>query len=128
MKNYIDTNNKIWGFDDTQTALIPAGAVEIPRIYTFDQFPYLTLVNGAVSYDKAAHDAAVSAEQITSCKTKAQELLKATDWATLSDVTTGSPKLTNQEEFLSYRSALRDLAVNPVENPAWPTSPVEAWE
>lgn len=62
------------------------------------------------------------------CKLQALILLQSTDWATLSDVTIGNPKLTNQNEFLSYRSVIRGLAVNPVENPNWPTIPTETWE
>lgn len=63
MNEYITPDNKIWGFDSTQTALIPADAVLIPPIYTPDQIPYLTLVNGTIVYNQAAHDAAIQQQQ-----------------------------------------------------------------
>jgi len=127
MNHYIDTNNKLWGFDETQISLIPADAVKIPDTYAFSQYPYLTLVDGVINYDAAAYDAAIEAEQLAACKTKAQSLLAATDWVTLSDITTGSPKLTNQADFLAYRSAVRSLAVNPITSPNWPVLPTEQW-
>ena len=63
----------------------------------------------------------------TDCKTKAQQLLQATDWVTLSDITTGTHRLTNQADFLAYRDSLRGLVINPVANPTWPTLPTEQW-
>lgn len=128
MSIYIDTDNKILGFDDSQADLIPSGAVEIPSTYTPNQYPYITLVSGAIKYNKSAYDAAVNAKQLADCKAKAQNLLNATDWSTLNDVTTGTPRLSNQSEFIAYRSQLRTLALYPVANPEWPTAPTEAWE
>lgn len=61
------------------------------------------------------------------CKEQAVNLLKLTDWATLSDLTIESPKLLNQGEFLAYRQAVRSLVVNPVANPSWPTMPKAQW-
>ena len=63
------------------------------------------------------------------CKTKASELLYATDWATITDITNtaNSPYLTNQADFIAYRNALRKLAVNPVADPVWPTLPNAVW-
>jgi hypothetical protein len=127
MKHYIDTNNKIWGFDDSQSALIPAGAVYIPLNYNSDEYPFLTLVNGVIHLHRNEYTAYLEAKALSACKTQAQALLSATDWVTLSDVTAGSPKLVNQAEFLTYRSAVRALAVNPVESPTWPTLPKEQW-
>ena len=57
MNHYITTDNKIWGFDDFQKSLIPSDAILIPESYTFDQFPYLTLVNGIIQYNQNQHDA-----------------------------------------------------------------------
>lgn len=57
MNHYITTDNKLWGFDDTQTHLIPSGAILIPESYAFDTYPYLTLVNGEIVYDQSKHDA-----------------------------------------------------------------------
>jgi hypothetical protein len=63
------------------------------------------------------------------CKNKASELLYATDWTTIADVTNpaNSPYLTNQDAFIAYRNALRKLAVNPVDDPVWPTLPTATW-
>ena len=56
------------------------------------------------------------------CKAKAKELIAATDWAVLPDVS-----LTNKSEFEAYRATLRSLILNPVENPQWPTEPQPVW-
>jgi hypothetical protein len=63
------------------------------------------------------------------CKQKAQSLLKATDWTEIPSVTNtaNTPHLVNFSEFLSYRNAIRALAVNPIVNPTWPTAPSEQW-
>jgi len=127
MNHYIDTNNKLWGFDDTQTNLIPVGAVLIPTTYTPDQYPYLTLVNGRINFNSTAYATATQADKLAACKSQAQQLLQATDWTTLADITTSSPRLANQPEFLAYRSAVRTLAIRPVINPTWPTLPKESW-
>jgi len=63
MNHYITPDNQKWGFDDTQTVLVPAEAVLIPSSYTVDQIPYLTLVNGVITYNQAQHDADVTAQQ-----------------------------------------------------------------
>jgi hypothetical protein len=68
-----------------------------------------------------------NAYTISQVKEKASSLLSATDWATLSDVTSGSPKLNNQAEFITYRQEVRAIAVNPTANPNWPTKPTEQW-
>jgi len=90
-------------------------------------------INGnSISVSPATIEAELATLQaaalITNCKSKAQSLLSDTDWVTLSDVTTGNPRLTNQEDFLSYRSAVRSYAISPVSNPIWPIKPSESWE
>lgn len=92
----------------------------------------VTDANGnTITIDPAVVSAKLASLQsdyaLAKVKEKAQSLLQATDWATLSDVTTGSPKLTNQSDFLTYRNALRSIAVNPIDNPVWPTLPSEQW-
>jgi hypothetical protein len=64
-----------------------------------------------------------------SCKQKASELLYATDWTTIPDVASSlnSPYLTNQAKFITWRSQIRQLAVNPVADPTWPTEPTPVW-
>ena len=57
-------------------------------------------------------------------------LLEQTDWASLPDVANSSKKpfLTNQADFLTYRNALRKIALNPTEGIiSWPTKPTASW-
>jgi hypothetical protein len=57
--------------------------------------------------------------------------LQSTDWTTIpdvSDATKSNPYLSNAQEFVVYRNAVRQYAINPVEgNITWPTRPNEAW-
>lgn len=56
--------------------------------------------------------------------------LKNSDWVELPSVsaTTSKPYLTNVNEFIAYRDALRAIAVNPVAGDiTWPVKPVELW-
>ena len=67
---------------------------------------------------------------LTACTQEASRLLYETDWTTIPDVADpnkSNPYLTNSQEYIVYRSALRQLAVYPVANPTWPTKPTSAW-
>lgn len=64
------------------------------------------------------------------CKKQASLLLYETDWTTIPDVadsTKSNPYLVNTSDFVTYRNALRQLAVHPVANPVWPTKPTAVW-
>lgn len=63
------------------------------------------------------------------CKEQASQLLYETDWTTIPDVAdpANSPYLTNQAEFIAWRSQIRALAVNPVADPIFPPKPNEIW-
>lgn len=63
------------------------------------------------------------------CKKDASALLYDTDWTTIPDVAdpANTPYLTNQAEFIAWRSQVRALAVNPVVDPVFPPKPVEVW-
>jgi hypothetical protein len=63
------------------------------------------------------------------CKKQASELLYETDWTTIPDVadSVNSPYLTNQSEFIAWRSQIRALAVNPIVDPVFPPKPNEVW-
>lgn len=63
------------------------------------------------------------------CKAQASKLLYETDWTTIADVANpaNSPYLKNQAEFVSWRSQIRALAVNPVVDPVFPPKPNEVW-
>lgn len=69
--------------------------------------------------------------QVTN-KTEAVYLLQQTDWAATVDITDpqySNPYLGNQDAFLSYRSDVRKIAVNPPTTPVtnWPTVPTAVW-
>jgi hypothetical protein len=67
---------------------------------------------------------------LDACKKQASQLLYETDWTTIADVADpnkSSPYLLNQADFVTYRSALRKLAVYPEAAPVWPTKPQEQW-
>ena len=69
------------------------------------------------------------AELMAQCKKTASDILYQTDWTSIPDIASPSnnPYLTNQLEFLAYRSVIRGYAVNPVPNPTWPTAPTAVW-
>jgi hypothetical protein len=64
-------------------------------------------------------------------KQTAISILEATDWTTISDVgdpTKSNPYLSNVQDFIIYRNAVRQYALNPVAgNLNWPTKPIEMW-
>ena len=69
-------------------------------------------------------------EPFDKCKKQASVLLYETDWATIPDVadpTKSNPYLTNSAAFVTYRSAVRKLAVTPVVNPVFPVAPNAQW-
>lgn len=57
--------------------------------------------------------------------------LQATDWATIPDVADpakSDPYLSNAQDFVTYRNAVRQYAVYPVAGAInWPTVPQEVW-
>lgn len=64
-------------------------------------------------------------------KQTAVSKLQITDWTTIPDVgdpTKSNPYLSNVQEFVTYRNAVRQYAINPVAgNINWPTVPQEIW-
>jgi len=77
---------------------------------------------------KAQHDQQVQAQN----KQQATQLLTNTDWTSIpsvGDPAQSNPYLVNQAAFLSYRSQVRAIAVNPPTTPVttWPTLPTEQW-
>lgn len=66
-------------------------------------------------------------------KAEAITRLQSTDWAATVDIADpqySNPYLANQDAFLSYRSQVRAIAVNPpttVVDP-WPVEPTAVWE
>lgn len=101
----------------------------------YQLYPQVVTISDDVAYDEqgniVVYDPVVVQEQAdkNTCKQQAQELLASTDWTTIADVADPeyNPYLMNQREFKQYRSVLRNLAVNPVANPIFPTQPIEQW-
>jgi hypothetical protein len=64
-------------------------------------------------------------------KQTAVSFLQQTDWTTIPDVsdpTKSNPYLSNANDFVTYRNAVRQYAINPVAgNITWPTLPQEVW-
>jgi hypothetical protein len=64
-------------------------------------------------------------------KQQAESLLQSTDWTATIDIADpeySNPYLSNQSEFLSYRSQVRAIAVNPPTTPVeFPNKPQELW-
>ena len=56
------------------------------------------------------------------CKDQAKQLIASSDWSVLPDV-----NITNKLEFENYRSQLRNLIINPVEDPIFPLEPNPIW-
>jgi hypothetical protein len=82
-----------------------------------------------VAYDKA-HEPPLppTAEQN---KNVAVQKLQETDWATIPDVsdpTKSNPHLDNSQEFVTYRNAVRQYAINPIAGAIdWPIVPESIW-
>jgi hypothetical protein len=64
-------------------------------------------------------------------KENAIMFLSNSDWTateSIIDPAVSNPYLMNQPEFLTYRSALREIAINPTDGVlTWPTTPNEVW-
>jgi hypothetical protein len=92
---------------------------------------WITQPNPPVSQQQIdeAYAKAVAYIPYNNCKQQASELLYATDWTTIPDVAdpANSPYLTNQAEFITWRSQIRALAINPVVDPIFPAKPNEIW-
>lgn len=61
---------------------------------------------------------------IQQCIEQAHQLLIQTDWSQNADV---QPNLVNLSEFTAYRAIVRDILLNPVEAPVFPTQPKAVW-
>ena len=74
--------------------------------------------------DEVNAEIAIQEQQapLDACKAQAKTLIAATDWAVLPDV-----GLANVSEYTAYRATLRQLILNPVASPVWPTEPTPVW-
>lgn len=74
--------------------------------------------------------AAKNVELANNNKTKGKQLLSDTDWTAIpsvADPLQSNPYLTNQDAFFVYRSAVRDIVLNPTYDAVFPEEPVEIW-
>ena len=74
---------------------------------------------------QATIDGWVANIPLKACKEEAKQRIAKYDWIADADTT---PKLLNKQDFVAYRSALRELILNPVESPVWPEIPQEEWD
>ena len=94
----------------------------------FQLYPQIKKMIDDTAYDaegnEVQYDVQLADQKIAkdNCKNTAKSLLAASDWSVLPDV-----GLTNKADFESYRATLRNLALNPVENPTFPTEPTPIW-
>lgn len=74
--------------------------------------------------------AAKNVELAANIKATGKQILAGTDWAAIASVgdpAESTPYLTNRQEFLEYRSAVRAIVLNPTFDATFPTAPVEQW-
>jgi hypothetical protein len=101
----------------------------------FNLNPSVVTVFGTTAYDVNGKEISYNLEdaenamKVGNCKEQAQSLLSATDWIEVPSVTNtaNTPHLANASDFVAYRNSIRQLAVNPVANPIFPTKPTELW-
>ena len=67
----------------------------------------------------------IEQQPLNDCKTQAQILLNESDWADLYSVRN---KLENINEWDTYRDIIRELRINPIENPTFPDKPKTIWK
>ena len=82
-----------------------------------------------VDWDQEQIDA-YNAQQQDNNKKQAEKLLQESDWSQYPDVTNplNTPHLTNGDAWVTYRAAVRTIALNPpVTVTEWPTKPEELW-
>ena len=56
------------------------------------------------------------------CKEESKKRIANSDWSVLLDV-----NITNKSDFENYRSILRNLIINPIEDPIFPIEPNPIW-
>ena len=144
--NYGDNYDVAYWFPQTTTAIengyTLAEVVNAPQP-TYDPATQLctqnanpTLIDGVWTLDWTITE--MTPEQIAYNKQQkadqnaqqAKSILSSTDWTAIPDVADplkSNPYLTNQADFVAYRSTIRGIAVNPTWDAVFPTAPIEQW-
>ena len=94
--------------------------------YIKDAVVYTIQVEQMTPEQLAQYQAGVAAQ----IGAQAQSLLSATDWTTIpsvADPAQSNPYLTNQAEFISWRSQVRAIAVTPSYTSVIPPQPKDTW-
>jgi len=123
LQNIVD-NVIVWQEGDTwsgdEQVVVVDDSVVVGIGYTY---------GGGTSFTAPAPAPIPDSEKLEECKSYASRLLYETDWTTIPDVANpaNTPYLMNQADFVAYRNTVRQLAVNPVVNPVFPTKPTEQW-
>jgi hypothetical protein len=118
---YWDTNNSIgWieNLDDSGNYIGNTDITELP-----------SWADNCLAIFKEIHKPFIPPTPQEICKNLAKELLADTDWVEMPSAsdTANTPHLLNLSDFLLYRNQLRVLAVNPIDNPQFPTKPSAQW-
>lgn len=131
-----DLNNEIIAYLTVNNIPFTAGdfVTGIPAGSTTNQIIYWNTAKLGAEPTQAQLDAAWATysgqQQAAANKAEAMSLLAATDWTEIPSVTNtaNTPHLTNGAAFVTYRTQLRAIAVNPPTTPVtWPTPPVKQW-
>jgi hypothetical protein len=90
------------------------------------EWVYTVKVEQMTPEQLAAYQASVAAQ----IGAQAQALLSSTDWTTIpsvADPAQSDPYLTNQAQFISWRSQVRAIAITPTYTSVIPAQPTDTW-
>jgi len=110
----------------TQVLTQVAPYISVPDLTKPLEWVYTVQVEQMTPEQLAQYQASI-AGQIGS---QAQQLLSATDWTTIpsvADPAQSNPYLTNQAEFIAWRSQVRAIAVTPTYTSVIPPEPKDIW-
>lgn len=105
-------------YQDAYLFLYQNGSASIYPPYTYDKLECYD--NDKPS--KSILDKAIVNIKKQNCKDQAKQLIASSDWSVLPDV-----NISNKSEFENYRTQLRNLIINPVEDPIFPKEPNPIW-
>ena len=94
--------------------------------YILGEYVYTVQVEQMTPEQLAQYQASVAA----GIGAQAQALLSSTDWTTIpsvADPAQSNPYLTNQAEFIAWRSQVRAIAVTPTYTSVIPPQPKDTW-